>query len=111
MLLWSKTCLLFDRNVAGTWVYEYFFVVDLVGHKGRHERREVKLEVEDVAWEGIGDFERGEMEVAEMGDVVDVVEINPDVLNPRGIGRNQGRHVVVIVVVFNVVVNVHHFET
>ena len=88
-------------------------VVDLVGHKGRHERREVKLEVEDVAWERIGDFERVEMEVAEVWNVVDVVEINPDVLNPWGIGRDKRRHVVVIVVivVFNVVVNVHHFET
>ena len=86
-------------------------VVDPVGHEGRFEGRQIELQIQDVAWEGIGDFERVEMEVAEMGDVVDVVEILLDVLNPRGMDRDKGRHdVIVFVVVFDVVINVHHFE-
>jgi len=81
-------------------------IVDPVGHEGHYEGRQVELEVQDVAWEGLGDFERVEMR-NEIVNEMNVVIV--DVLNPRGMDRDKGRHDVNIVI-FDVVVNIHHFE-
>jgi hypothetical protein len=83
-------------------------IIDPIGHEGHYECRQIELEVEDVAWEGLGNFERVEMEVEVRNVVIDEMNVViVDVLNPRGMDRDQGRHVVDIV---DIVVNVHHFE-